>query len=198
MMMPKSLESLVQQRTQITDQVAALGDLRCGSITSTSGRCGKSNCRCHQPNQPAHGPNLRLTYKVRCKTVTESLPDPAAVRKAEREIGEFRKFQTLHKEFLEVNAQICERRPAEPEFPAPVLENKVEEFATLPASWNQDENATRRIGSRWRRQGSSCLLAVPSAILPEESNFVLNPEHPDAKRLRLVRERPFTFHPRLI
>jgi RES domain-containing protein len=84
------------------------------------------------------------------------------------------------------------------EFPAPVLETKVEEFATLPASWNQDENATRRIGGRWRRQGSSCLLTVPSAILPEESNFVLNPEHPDAKRLRLVRERPFTFHPRLI
>src|ERR1022692_3028943 len=78
------------------------------------------------------------------------------------------------------------------------LENKVEEFATLPANWNQDENATRRIGGRWRRQGSFCLLTVPSAILPEESNFVLNPEHPDAKRLRLVRERPFTFHPRLI
>ena len=115
MMMPKSLEALAQQRTQITDQIAALGDLRCGSITSTSGRCGKSNCRCHQPNQPAHGPNLRLTYKVRGKTVTESLPDPAAVRKAEGEIGEFRKYQTLHKEFLEVNAQICELRPAEPD-----------------------------------------------------------------------------------
>jgi len=115
MMMPKSLDALAQQRTQITDQIAALGDLRCGSITSTSGRCGKSNCRCHQPNQPAHGPNPRLTYKVRGKTVTESLPDPAAVRKAEAEIAEFRKYQTLHKEFLEVNAQICELRPAEPD-----------------------------------------------------------------------------------
>jgi RES domain-containing protein len=39
---------------------------------------------------------------------------------------------------------------------------------------------------------------VPSAILPEERNFVLNPEHPDAKRLRLVHERLFTFDPRLI
>ncbi|MGA3039213.1 MAG: RES family NAD+ phosphorylase [Bryobacteraceae bacterium] len=84
------------------------------------------------------------------------------------------------------------------EFPAPVLETKVEELATLPANWNQDENATRRIGGQWRQQGSSCLLAVPSAILPEESNFVLNPEHPDAQRLRLVRDRRFTFDPRLI
>jgi len=67
-----------------------------------------------------------------------------------------------------------------------------------PANWNRDENATRHIGAPWRRQGSSCLLAVPSAILPEELNFVLNPEHPDAQRLQLVRERPFTLDPRPI
>ena len=84
------------------------------------------------------------------------------------------------------------------EFSEPVSETKVEEFAALPANWHQDENATRHIGARWRQQGSSCLLAVPSAILPEELNFVLNPEHPDALRLQLVRERPFTLDPRLI
>jgi hypothetical protein len=115
MMMPKSLESLAQRRVQITDQIAALGDLRCGSITSTTGRCGKLNCHCHQPNQPSHGPNPRLTYKVQGKTVTESLPNLAAMRKAEREIGEFRKYQDLHKEFLQVNAQICQVRPPEPD-----------------------------------------------------------------------------------
>lgn len=84
------------------------------------------------------------------------------------------------------------------EFLEPVLESKVEEFATLPANWNQDENATRRIGSQWRQHGSSCVLAVPSAILPEECNFVFNLDHPDAKRLHMVRERRFTFDPRLI
>lgn len=115
MMMPKSLESLAQRRVQITDQIAALGDLRCGSITSTTGRCGKPNCHCHQPNQPGHGPNPRLTYKAQGKTVTESLPDWASMRKTEREIGEFRKYQALHKEFLQVNAQICQLRPPEPD-----------------------------------------------------------------------------------
>jgi len=39
---------------------------------------------------------------------------------------------------------------------------------------------------------------VPSAILPEEFNFVFNPQHPEARRLRLVRERRFTFDTRLI
>ena len=115
MVMPRSLESLAQRRVQITDQIAALGDLRCGSITSTTGRCGKPNCHCHQPNQPGHGPNPRLTYKVQGKTVTESLPDWASMRKAEREIGEFRKYQALHKEFLQVNAQICQMRPPQPD-----------------------------------------------------------------------------------
>ena len=49
------------------------------------------------------------------KTVTQSLPTPAAVRKAEREIAEFRYLQALHKEFVEVNAQVCQLRPTEPE-----------------------------------------------------------------------------------
>ena len=84
------------------------------------------------------------------------------------------------------------------EFAEPASDTKVEEFATLPAHWARDENATRQISGRWRQHGSSCLLTVPSAILPEERNFVLNPEHPDATRLRLVRARPFTFDPRLI
>jgi hypothetical protein len=114
-MKPQSLEDLETQRVRLTQQIAALGDLRCGSITTTSGRCGKPNCHCHRPDQPGHGPNLRLTFKVRGKTVTESLPHPAAVHKAEREIEEFRKYQALHKEFLEVNAQICRLSPSEPD-----------------------------------------------------------------------------------
>ncbi len=108
-----SLESLEQQRSNITNQIAALGDLRCGSITSTTGRCGKPNCHCHLPKNPGHGPNLRLTFKINGKTVTESLPDQPATRKAEREIAEFRKLQSLHKELIEVNAQICQLRPSE-------------------------------------------------------------------------------------
>jgi uncharacterized protein DUF6788 len=119
MPIPKSLEALEQQRAYITNQIAALGDLRCGSITSTSGRCGKPNCHCHQPKDPGHGPNLRLTFKVNGKTVTQSLPDQSATRKAEREIAEFRKLQDLHKEFIEVNTRICQMRPSQPDVLSP-------------------------------------------------------------------------------
>jgi RES domain-containing protein len=83
------------------------------------------------------------------------------------------------------------------EFSDPVPRTQVEEFAALPPNWQRNENATRAIGASWRC-GSSCLLEVPSAILPEERNFMLNPDHPDARRLKLVQHRRFTFDPRLI
>lgn len=121
--MPHSLSDLEQRREAIAQEIGQLSDLRPGSITSTSGRCGKVECRCHQPGQPAHGPNFRLTYKVGGKTISESLPTPAARRKAEREVAEFRRFQRLSREFVETNAAICRARPAEPE-PAADREKK--------------------------------------------------------------------------
>lgn len=109
--MPDSVATLESRRAEILKQIAQLGDLRSGSVSNTSGRCGKPNCHCHQPGQPVHGPNPRLTYKVHGKTVTESLPTPAAQKKAEREIAEFRRFEQLVRDFLEVNSQICQARP---------------------------------------------------------------------------------------
>jgi hypothetical protein len=111
--MPDSLHDLESRRAELVKQLARLGDLRSGSISNTSGRCGKPNCRCHQPGQPVHGPNLRLTCKVQGKTVTESLPGPAAHKKVEREIAEFRRFEKLSREFLEINAKICHARSTE-------------------------------------------------------------------------------------
>ena len=113
--MPESLADLERRRTVLAQQISQLGDLRPGSITGTSGRCGKPSCRCHQPGQPAHGPNLRLTYKVEGKTASEALSNPAALRKAEREVAEFRKFQQLSQAFVEVNARLCRQRPVEEE-----------------------------------------------------------------------------------
>jgi len=61
-----------------------LQDMRPGSIVGAVSRCGKPTCHCAQLDDPGHGPSLRLTYKWRGKTVTEALPSPAAVRKAEQ------------------------------------------------------------------------------------------------------------------
>ena len=109
--MPDPMAMLLGQKAALLRQIADLGDFRPGSITTTTGRCGNPNCRCHRPNEPGHGPNFRLTYKVQGKTVTEAVPTVAAREKAEREIEQFRRWQQLSREFVEVNASVCRLRP---------------------------------------------------------------------------------------
>jgi hypothetical protein len=107
------LTTLEQQRSAILARIVDLGDFRSGSITAISGPCGKPNCRCHQPGQPGHGPNYRLTRKVDGKTVSESFSSPAALGKAEREVEAFHRFRELSRELLQVNEKICKSRPVE-------------------------------------------------------------------------------------
>ena len=90
-----SLQDLEDQKRVLVRAISELGDFRPGSITGTVRRCGKPTCHCAHPDDAGHGPNLRLTFKVRGKTITEALSTPAAVRKAELEVAEFRKFQQL-------------------------------------------------------------------------------------------------------
>jgi len=111
--MSDSLPELQKRRRDLLAEFSQLADFRPGSITATRGRCGNPNCHCHKPGEPGHGPNLRLTYKVDSKTITESFATPAAQRKAEREVAEFVRYRELSRAFVEVNAQICRARPVE-------------------------------------------------------------------------------------
>jgi hypothetical protein len=111
--MPDPLPSLVNDRSAVLQQISELSDFQPGSITSASRRCGSPACHCAKPNDPGHGPHFQLTQKVSGKTVTQNLPSPAALQKAESEIAEFRKFQTLTGELIDVNRRICRLRPVE-------------------------------------------------------------------------------------
>lgn len=121
--MPQPLTDLEQQRSELVTQFARLSDLRPGSVTGIVRRCGKPSCHCAQPDDPGHGPTLRLTYKVEGKTISEALPTPTAVRKAEREIAEFRKYQELSRAFVKISEEICRLRPVE-EIPPSAQEKK--------------------------------------------------------------------------
>ena len=111
--MPQALPALETHRSELLRALSDLKDMRRGSVVGATFRCGKPNCHCSQPGDPGHGPIMRLTSKVHGKTITEALPTPAAVRKAEQEIAEFRRFQQLGHELVEVNEQICRLRPVE-------------------------------------------------------------------------------------
>jgi RES domain-containing protein len=57
---------------------------------------------------------------------------------------------------------------------------------------------TVEIGDRWAEEQRSAILAVPSAISPDDRNFLLNPEHPDFKRIRIAPPIDYEFDPRLL
>ena len=70
----------------------------------------------------------------------------------------------------------------------------------LPADWrgSPPSLATMRIGDDWARERRSAVLAVPSAISPADRNFLLNPEHPDFRKIRIGAAVDFEFDPRLL
>jgi hypothetical protein len=107
------LTTLVDDRAALLRQIAELGDFQPGSITGAIRRCGKPECHCAKSGALGHGPHFQLTQKVDGKTATQNLPSLAAVRKAEGEIAEFRKFQTLTGGLVDVNRKICRLRPVD-------------------------------------------------------------------------------------
>lgn len=111
--MPQSLLELEARRSEVFRQMLSLGDFRRGSVTPTSGKCGKPTCHCAKPNDPGHGPNFRLTRKLKGQTVTETFSSPLALRKAQQEVSTFHRFQDLCQQLIAVNEEICRRRPVE-------------------------------------------------------------------------------------
>ncbi len=111
--MPDSLAQLETQRAELFHQLASVDDFRRGSITTTSGKCGKPTCHCARRGDPGHGPNFRLTRRVAGKTVTETFGSAAALRKAQHEVLEFHRFQQLCAALVDVSEKICALRPLE-------------------------------------------------------------------------------------
>jgi RES domain-containing protein len=70
----------------------------------------------------------------------------------------------------------------------------------LPADWQMEPPppSTQRIGDAWVREARSAVLALPSTIIPSEPNFLLNPAHPDFKKISIGKPKPFVFDPRLL
>jgi len=70
----------------------------------------------------------------------------------------------------------------------------------LPRHWRTLRGLamTQRIGDAWLERGGALALAVPSAIVPEELNYLLNPVHPAFIQLKFGRPVPFVLDPRLV
>src|SRR5439155_1575098 len=112
-LMPDDVDTLETKRSKLLEEFLSLGDLRPGSLTAVMRRCGKPSCHCAKRNDPGHDPQFRLTRRVAGKTVTETFPNPTALRKAQQEVTEFHRFQKLSQDLVALNEKICRLRPVE-------------------------------------------------------------------------------------
>jgi RES domain-containing protein len=71
------------------------------------------------------------------------------------------------------------------------------EVSTLPADWTKRLEIIREIGTTWLREQRSCLLRIPSALVPATFNIILNPLHVDASRLHIRSVVKYPFDPRI-
>ncbi|MGH2620874.1 MAG: RES family NAD+ phosphorylase, partial [Anaerolineales bacterium] len=71
--------------------------------------------------------------------------------------------------------------------------------ADLPDDWQSfpAPAALQELGTTWASQAATAVLAIPSAVIPQEWNYLLNPAHPDFRRIRIHKPQAFFLDPRL-
>lgn len=76
---------------------------------------------------------------------------------------------------------------------------QIADASTLPVGWDAEPAGLEsiRYGSAWIAGAGSALLLVPSVIVPEERNTLINPLHPDASRIKARKRRRWLYDPRL-
>lgn len=84
-------------------------------------------------------------------------------------------------------------------FSAEVPDECVEKPSRVPATWRNFPYSaeTQVFGAEWVQARRSAVLRVPSAVVPGEFNFLLNPAHADFARVKIGKPEPFNFDPRL-
>ncbi|MCJ8210185.1 RES family NAD+ phosphorylase [Mucilaginibacter sp. RS28] len=79
------------------------------------------------------------------------------------------------------------------------LKKDVVQLNDLPFDWKNFHQMpfTQHLGQKWLNAGRTALLQIPSSIIPEEVNILLNPAHPDFKHIHLVSSDSFVFDARI-
>ena len=74
----------------------------------------------------------------------------------------------------------------------------IEDLTPLPEAWREiDSPAAMAAGTEWAVSGRTAVLRVPSVIVPEEANYLINPAHPAAARIAVGDPARVEWDPRL-
>ncbi len=102
------LDTLLLQRDRLKMELAAVGDMRPGSLVPRFRKCGKASCRCAKKSAQGHGPSFSLTRAVSGKTVTHVIPAGEAVDRTRAQLNEYHRFRNLVQQLIAVSEQICD------------------------------------------------------------------------------------------
>jgi RES domain-containing protein len=83
---------------------------------------------------------------------------------------------------------------------ADVPSDLIQRPTRMPDNWRQFPHppATQAFGEAWAREGRTAVVRVPSAVVPGEFNYLINPTHPDFGKITIRPSEPFAFDPRLV
>lgn len=74
------------------------------------------------------------------------------------------------------------------------------DLAALPVGWDAlpISASAQTFGESWLRRNDTLAMKIPSAFVPEEANFVINPAHANYPEIQITVLRPFAFDRRLL
>ena len=102
-------DDLIEQRGQLLQELADIGDLRQGSLRAQYRKCGKPNCHCAGEGAQGHGPYWLLTWLDKDTGKTRGRTIPAdAVEGTRAQIAQYQRLRALVRELVEVSARICD------------------------------------------------------------------------------------------
>ncbi len=72
-------------------------------------------------------------------------------------------------------------------------------ISSLPSGWDEPDTrpVTKKLGDKFLRDKKKLLIAVPSVLMPEESNYILNPLHTDMRKVKIINKRRIYFDKRM-
>ena len=112
------LDTLLLKRDQLKAELAAVGDMRPGSLVPRFRKCGKPSCHCAKKGAQGHGPSYSLTHAVSGKTLTHVIPTGPAVERTRAQLNEYHRFRNLVQQLIAISEQICDlqlkQAPTEP------------------------------------------------------------------------------------
>jgi len=80
-----------------------------------------------------------------------------------------------------------------------IPDNEIFESKKLPSDWQlfPHSDSTQQLGDAFLKNKKFLVIKVPSAVVQGDFNYLINPQHPDFKKVKIIKKEKFSFDQRL-